>query len=334
MTRYVAIQSAIERGKSAEYILRSQRSLRILWRYLGLTMLLIALLAPRVAAAQSTDSALVVPADQRVDGDVATVTQNIRVEGVVGGDVTSWSGDIIIAGRVGGDVVSYAGRVTVAANGQVDGHVLALGGGARREASAVVRGQLLDGGGGGGALASVLDILAPATPNARADTAIGRALFGAALGILLLAFCLILAAFWPQRTAVAGATLRRLPGRALALGLLTTIGLAALLPPVAALLAATIIGLPLLGVLVLIIQAPYVYGVVALATAVRDPVGKGAPHPATIATAAVIAVLLAIITAIAPLWGLALFYIAASPGLGAVILSHGGLAAPAVFRPK
>ena len=36
--------------------------------------------------------------------------------------------------------------------------------------------------------------------------------------------------------------------------------------------------------------------------------------------------LIAIAVALAPLWGLALFFLAASPGLGAVVLSRGGMA--------
>jgi len=42
--------------------------------------------------------------------------------------------------------------------------------------------------------------------------------------------------------------------------------------------------------------------------------------------------LIAVVVALAPLWGLALFFLVASPGLGAVVLSRGGMAQPVVVR--
>jgi hypothetical protein len=40
--------------------------------------------------------------------------------------------------------------------------------------------------------------------------------------------------------------------------------------------------------------------------------------------------LIAIVVALAPLWGMALFFLVASPGFGAVVLSRGGMAQPVV----
>jgi hypothetical protein len=42
--------------------------------------------------------------------------------------------------------------------------------------------------------------------------------------------------------------------------------------------------------------------------------------------------LIAVVVALAPLWGLALFFLMASPGLGAVVLSRGGIARPIAAR--
>ena len=42
--------------------------------------------------------------------------------------------------------------------------------------------------------------------------------------------------------------------------------------------------------------------------------------------------LIAVVVALAPLWGLALFFLVASPGLGAVVLSRGGMAQPVAAR--
>jgi hypothetical protein len=295
-------------------------------------ILLLALLLPMTAAAQPREDVLVIPAGQIHDGNLATTTQDIRVEGVVMGDVTSWSGDIEVLGRVSGDVVSYGGTVTIRSPARVGGHILASGGQLRLEAGAMVAGQAIRGEGGGGALASLLDLFSPAAAS-DADTAIGRVLFGAVLGVFLLAFCLLCIAFWPRRTAAASVMLRHATGRALTLGLLTTLMLTLALPPLVALLAATLIGLPLLVLLLALIQIPYVYGLATLARFVGARRGAeiAAPDRTTLAVAAGAALLVAITAALAPLWGVALFYVLASPGLGAAILSRGGLFAP-VYR--
>jgi hypothetical protein len=200
---------------------------------------------------------------------------------------------------------------------------------------AVVAGQKISGG-AGEALASLLDLLYPAGPG-EPDDALGRALFGVALAVLLTAFCLLYAAFWPGRVALAGDTLRRLPGRALTLGLLTTVALALALLPLAGLLVASVVGVPLLLLLLALALALYVYGLVVLAGMLSARGGiptNGGASPATsgrmVAFTLALVVLIAVVVALAPLWGLALFFLAASPGLGAVVLSRGGMAQPVV----
>ncbi|MFL5801969.1 MAG: polymer-forming cytoskeletal protein, partial [Roseiflexaceae bacterium] len=291
---------------------------------------LVCLLVPGVAAAQSGDGPLVIPASETYAGNLATATRAIRVEGAVTGDVTSWSGDIVIAGRVGGDVVSYSGQVTIQSGGQVRGHVMALGGALRPDAGAVVVGQTIRGGEGSVALANLLDLFAP-TGASSDDVAVGRVLFGMALGVFLLAFCLLCIAFWPRRTTATSLTLRRSPRQALLLGLLSTLLLALALPPLIALLAATLIGMPLIVVLLALAQAPYVLGLATLVRAVGPVPNRPAagPERTTLLAGVALALLVGISAALAPLWGLALFYLLASPGLGAALLSRGGLFAPA-----
>jgi len=303
-------------------------------------VLLLYLLAPASASAQPSDDTLVIPAGQRYAGNLATLTRDIRIDGTVEGDVTSWSGDIEVQGHVGGDVVSYSGRVTLLAGAQVDGHVLASGGTLRKDVGASVAGQTIRGE-SGGALASLVDLFSPTATSSGA--AVGRVLFGAVLGVFMLAFTLLCAAFWPQRTAAAGLTLLRTPRRALALGLLSTLLLLLALPALAALLAATVIGMPLIVLLLALAQAPYVYGLATLARAAgslrRAPTESDANmwsaaglNTTTLGVAAALALLAAVIAALAPLWGLALLYLLASPGLGAVLLSRGGLLVPLTGR--
>ena len=298
------------------------------WHIL-LIVLLGALLLPTVVGAQPREDALVIPAGQSLDGNVATVARDIRVEGAVAGDVTTWSGDIDISGTVGGDVVSYSGTVTIRSTAQISGHVLASGGVLRMEEGALVAGQAIRGAGGAGALANLLDLFAPA--DGSSDLVVGRILFAVVLGIFLLALSLLCTAFWPQRSAAASRTLLRFRGRALALGLLTTLLLALALPPLIALLAATLIGLPLVILVLVCAQVAYIFGLATLARVAGLRGGTiGGPERATVIVAGGLALLVALVTALAPLWGLALFYLLASPGLGAAILSRGGLFAPAM----
>jgi cytoskeletal protein CcmA (bactofilin family) len=318
-------------------------SLRFVFRLI----MLLCLLLPTSAAAQEREAPLVISVGQTYDGDLATITRDIQIEGDVTGDVTSWSGAIVVSGRVDGDVVSYSGQVTILPGARIGGHVLASGGALQRASTALVTGQTIRGESGGKAWASVLGLFSP-TDRASGEAAVGRTLFGAVLGVFLLAFALLCIAFWPRRTMATSLTLRQTPGRALALGLLTTLLLLLAMPPLAALLAATLVGLPLLIVLLALIQVPYVYGLATLARAVgiaqHAALAKGAGASwtarsvssqndglsrATLLFAGGLALLVAVIATLAPLWGMALFYLLASPGLGAALLSRGGLLAPA-----
>jgi hypothetical protein len=294
-------------------------------------LLLLGLCVPGIAFAQGGEQPLVIPAGQHVAGSVATLSQAIVVEGAVDGDVTSWSGAITIAGNVGGDVVSYAGLVTIVPTGKVAGHVLASGGELRVASGAAVAGQAIRGAGGGDALASLLDLFTPVSGSG--DSPIGRVLFGAVLGVLLVAFCLLYIAFWPRRMQIASATLQQLAPRALSLGLLTSMTLSLMLPPLAAMLIASVVGVPVLLVVLALTLAVYIYGLAVLAhwagqrLSVAVDRTQSLAHP-TIVIAVVLALALASITVVQPLYGVALFFLLASPGLGAAILSRGGMALP------
>jgi hypothetical protein len=209
---------------------------------------------------------------------------------------------------------------------------MALGRQLQEEAGAQIAGEKIRGGSGASAVANVLGILVPAPDADPGDSSVGRGLFGAALGVLSLAFCLLCIAFWPRRTATASQTLLLFPGRAALLGLTTTLALALMLFPAIALLAATMVGMPLIVVLLLLVELPYLYGLATLARAigVRGG-GHGGAHELsgmTIAGVLVMVLLIALVGAVAPLWGLVLFHVVASPGVGAVILSRGGLLVP------
>ena len=299
-------------------------------RYLHLVLLFVLWLVPGAGLARAQNDALVIAAGQHVAGNVATIAQDIRVDGIVDGEVTSWTGAITIAGSGGGDVVSYGGAITVTPTRQVAGHILASAGMLHQSPGAVVAGQKISAG-AGEALASLLDLLNPTGPSGP-DDALGHALFGVVLAVLLTAFCLLYSAFWPGRVALAGDTLRRLPGRALTLGLLTTLALALALLPLAGLLVASVVGVPLLLALLALALALYIYGLVVLAGMLSAHNATPANGRRMVACTLALVLLIAVVVALAPLWGLALFFLVASPGLGAVVLSRGGMAQPVAAR--
>jgi hypothetical protein len=296
-----------------------------------IVLLLCCYLALPGAALAQSGTPLEIPAGQHVDDSVATVAQDIRVDGVVDGDVTSWSGTITVAGTVGGDVVSYGGPVVILPSAQVRGHVLASGGQLQVTPGAVVAGQAIRGAEGSATLASLLDLFIPGTGGG--GGALGNLLLGAAAGVLIAAFCMLFSVFWPRRTLVASLTLRRLPARAVALGVLTTIVIGMVLPLLAAVLVASVIGVPVLLLAGAGAVALYIYGLAVLArwASAQLAAGRDQATDLSIATVAVVVglvLVVAIAVAVQPLYGLAALALLASPGIGAAILSRGGMALP------
>jgi hypothetical protein len=132
---------------------------------------------------------------------------------------------------------------------------------------------------------------------------------------------------------IASATLGQLALRALGLGLLTTVALSLALPPLAAMLISSVIGVPVLLIVLVLVAAVYIYGLAVLAqwAGERRSVAAGRAQSfggRTIAVALVLALALASITVVQPLYGVIVFFLLASPGLGAAILSRGGMALP------
>jgi hypothetical protein len=139
--------------------------------------------------------------------------------------------------------------------------------------------------------------------------------------------------FWPRRTLVASLALQRLPGRAVALGVLTTVVIGMVLPLLAAVLVASVIGVPVLLLAGAGALALYIYGLAVLARWASAQLA-GARDNATDLNLATVAVVVGLVLVVAiavvvrPLYGLVIFALLASPGLGAAVLSRGGMALP------
>jgi len=292
---------------------------------LARALLLALLLALAPTAAHAQPNPLVVAPGEVRASDLATVDQPILIAGVVEGDVTSWSGTITVEGEVRGDVVSYVGAITLGPTAKVSGSVMAMSGGLH-SAGAAVAGQLLGEQpvAGGTLVAGVARIFG--TPVATGAGELPRPVVSGALALAALMLCVALTASWPLRTSGAAGALWRAPGRALALGLLSTLLAALLLPLLAGLLALSLVGLPLLVPLLLAMQLPYLLGLAVMGRALAERLGGQRHQPAVAAASGAAALLLplALVGVQAPLASVALFYLIAGPGLGAAILSRGG----------
>ncbi len=277
---------------------------------------------PRPAYAQT--AALVVAADERVVGDLATIGRPIVVAGLVEGDVTSWSGAIRISGTVLGDVVSYAGSVTLGPGADVRGSVLAVGGAVTREDAALVAGQVLGGEpvAGGRVLSSVFAIFQPEL----AESDLPRPLVSGMLALTALLLMVACAAVWPRRTMGVSLALRHAPRAAASLGVVSALLFGALTLLFTAFLALSLIGLPLILPLLLLVQAPFLVGLTGVARLLGERLGGRAWSSAAIVALGALLILipLALLGISAPIWSTALFYTLASLGLGAAILSRGG----------
>lgn len=300
-------------------------------RYKLLLLLLLCALLCAPGRALAQEPPLVIPQGQQIQGDVSSTGRSLLIEGEVLGDVTSWNGEITVRGHVHGDVVSYGGSIALEPGARVDGHVLTLAGAVEHATTARIAGQMIGGDGavGGRAVAGLVSLINP-RPTEAGGTSQGLGVLALALAALLPA--LAAALFWPRRSAGAARTLQFMPWRSAGLGLLSTALLAALLPPLAALLAISLVGLPLVLALLLLVQIPYIGGLATLAYTLgqRLPSASTARSPlAAMALGALLLLLpLAVLGIYAFAWSAVLFYLLASPGLGALILSRGGAFAP------
>ncbi|GAB4111139.1 MAG: hypothetical protein Fur005_19370 [Roseiflexaceae bacterium] len=264
-----------------------------------------------------------ITAGSRIDGDVATTTQPILVEGIVLGDVTSWSGDIHISGAVEGDVVSYTGHITIAAEGVVNGSIYALAGELTIEPGAQAA-RSIKGGVGGQFVSRMAGIFSPLPTVGVGQASTSRLLFSLILGMGLLLFCLLPAVIWPRRSATAADLLEQSPGRVMAIGLLAGVALLSLLPLFAGVLALTLIGIPLALILLLVINVPFALGFAVLTRAADHTLRQQQHGPAIWLTAIALTLPVMLISFISPLAGLIAFYLVGSPGMGALILSQAG----------
>jgi cytoskeletal protein CcmA (bactofilin family) len=253
---------------------------------------------------------------------------NVLVLGHVAGDVTAYGGNINLtpSGRVDGGISSYGGRVEVA--GLVRGNVSSYGGGITLDDTARVFGDVKSYGGG---IAQVPG--AQVRGDVERDHPSGFSLsnlslfnppgftFPVASIIIWMLVAAALAHWFPQRTLRVGEVMFSALPRSLAIGALSWIlGLI-----LAAILALTIIGIPLTIAIVLVLVLGGVIGNVAmgwfLGRLILQRIARGEHSPVMEAMVGV--AILAVIESI-PFLGAMLGIFIALLGVGATLLSRFG----------
>ncbi len=311
----------------------------------GLALLLLWLAWPTPAAVQAslsptlTPIGVVVPVGTTYTGQLATFTSDIYVMGTVHGDVTSISGSIIVSGTVTGDVVSYQGQVILAEQARVDGHVLVLSNTTQQAQGAYVAGRVIGSvrlpeSTGEGVNRDVAAELLPSRAVPVPDT-LWRGAVLVLLVLLVLLVALLALTLLHHRTARSAQVLLRLPRYTLVLGLVSSLLLSGGLSLLVVALAFTLIGIPVALVLLSVVHLPLLVGLVvgarALALHLRGPRGGHAPLTLLFSVGLLLPPL--VLGSLAPLWGVVLLYLLASAGVGAVVLSRGGLLMPLAVRP-
>jgi len=210
-----------------------------------------------------------VPAGTTLQGDVQMIAGSVQVDGTLSGSVALTAGQVVVgpAGAIDGDVSLGFGQVTVQPGGRITGTVTA--GSAQRSSGL----ECPTGGGActlqapsvGGHVQVVVHVL-PASLLTSLRPWIGRAHWWRWLRVgfhLLgwlgaLALALPVAAFWPGQLGEVSGQIARDPGRSALVGL----GAVVLAFPVLALVAITIIGIPVAFAAAVGLAAAWFFGYV------------------------------------------------------------------------
>ncbi len=171
-----------------------------------------------------------------------------------------------------------------------------------------------------------------AATGQRFDAPLIRSLIAALVWLVQIVVIALIIGFWPRRSAAAGATLLVAPLRAIGTGVLAIGALSIVVGLVLTLLTATVIGLPVAAGVALLAHAPVVLGIAVGVRAMG--LRFSGYHPShdfdrsLIAAAAALALPAALAAFFSLPAALLTIYLLAVPGIGALVLSEGGIRMP------
>lgn len=313
------------------------------WIKGAIVLALLLLLIPMVVTAQGDviegDRAIfgrtfVLESGQTMRGDLAVMGGSVRIEegALLDGDLSVVGGSVTIDGEVARDVAVFGGSVRLGETAVIRGDLASLGGSVSQEPGARIEGESVEG--------FDFSVEPPGMPFDFSQGSVARAersvvdlilrVFGYILSVVLTTLALavlafIVALFIPQNTRRVAETATKEP--------LLSFGVGCLSLPAALLLAlvltVTIIGIPVAGLLALVLIAAGFFGFIGLGYALGDRMLRSAdirsPRPTAAAVAGVVVLWLAwrLIGVIPCLFPVGLI-IVSSLALGSVFLSRFG----------
>lgn len=292
------------------------------------------LLLATSAAAQVTmqfSGDITIPRDTVHQGSAITMNGRIVVEGTLRGDAMTMNGDITVSGSVTGDLRTFNGDITLAPTAVVGGNVWTANGRVFRAPGAQVRGRIRA---EPGVPPQSPPVVPPVTPPPSVTPAppvtpsrpwgdtwypwwsrVTRVLATVTLlGLVVLA--VLVTAVFPHQIRRVASALSTWPGEALLVGLVVWI----LLPPLAAVLALSIVGIPAVVMLPFIVAVLGVVGVAGVAVLVGERIVGAFQRDRSDAIDAVVGAVLLGVLAFVPGVGWFAILAAVTWGLGAVIL--------------
>ncbi len=253
---------------------------------------------------------------------------------VVEGDVVAILGSIVIDGMVDGDVVAVGGGITVGAGGEIDGDAVAIGGYVTKEPGGIIRGETVSIGSGAGC---PLSLRHGPFFGGNIFSRGGRLFFFVMWTIFLCVLGLIVMAVARRSAERVRERSRKDAFKMGLFGLLTEV----LILPAMALLAITIIGIPVaFFVIPLLLALALLLGYVGVSYAMGERIGNGhgrSPYGSMAIGLFILQGLvilggligltgggLGLVGTVIRVIGYAVIYVAATVGLGAVIMSKFG----------
>ena len=211
---------------------------------------LAALLVPAAASAERKDQVVIsgsvnVPKGKTA-GDIVIADGPVRIDGHVTGDVVAAAGNVTVRGRIDGDVLTFAGRLRLLEGARVHGDV-SYG----DEKPVIASGAKIDG------------------KVKKAKNKVGVGAFAWAIGLFIwlavtgsaLILGILVVAFTPRAVEAAWEAAGGRTGATIGMGIALFLGF----PLVALIVAATVIGIPLAGLLLLAVLPLYALGYVTSA---------------------------------------------------------------------
>lgn len=256
-----------------------------------------------------------IPANETRQGDVTVYGGDVDVQGTISHDLRVFGGDVTIEGTVGHDVVMFGGSVHLGAQADVGHDVTVVGGSLDRDPGARVGHEVVQGGFSSDLVSGMLPAL-PAIPTFNGPDTKLRVVLSA--GLVLLA--LLLQLLFPRQIAAARDALDDRPFATLGLGCLTAVAGVLL----AALLAVTVILLPLSAAIAVAMAAGWLLGLASLIVLVGERLMamlhfRINPVPTLLIGGVLVAVLVNV-----PYFGIVFGLLVGSMALGAIVLTRFG----------